>query len=876
MYMEIECNGKINPIGMDFSDLHFCLKTDRLDVFETIEFEFFKSWNDLELGESFHKIITAERHCRLSLNAFNAGDILLCRAVVMTGGQKYFSNVCCVEQGLQEDAIEGKWIENNNFDGRVAEFVKSFIVDDKVLSARLYIVGLGFYSSTINAKKTDEWYFKPVLTDFDDRRGLTKSWYDEDNFANGKKSVCYNTFDVSSLIQCGENELRILLGTGWYCNEDKDFVDPSFTYGKPKLFFELHITTKIGLTIIKSDESVLVRNTAFRSNMYAGDFFDFTACEENFINATLCVPPSGKLVPTLVEMDLVKETLIPVQSKRNENVLLLDFGKNHTGGLKLKVKGERGTRLKVKYYEVLDKNGEPNPRTCRWGAYLDGKELIGYIDQEAEYILSGNEDKIEPLFRWSCYRYAEIILPKNCEILSVESLFICMDIEQDGEFNCSNKILNDLFQFFVLTQRDNLHCGVPSDCPHREKLPYTGDGQLTAETTMYVFKAENLYRKWLRDIIASQGKNGFVPYTAPYISGGGGFWWCNAMTVVPLELYKMTGDISILRDSIQSACSLVEYYNQCHDKDYIIKRTCVAWLLGDWLAPEVIASNINYINTFAFYAAVSQTREMARILSQNEIIQKMDDLLLNIKTAINNNFFNKEKIQYGNGVQGENLLPLMYGIVDDEFADKLLEKVIEHYQKTRCFDTGIVLTPALLEFLTSVGETDLAFDIMTREEYPSFAWMMKGETTLCEHWSKYWPKTSRAEGEEEVLTGDVSHCHPMYGSVVAWLYKHVAGLDLSELYNKTIIYAPKFLDCVQQACASKKTLYGLVAIEYDLRVSKELKVTVPYGLVGEVRLPLQVCEQFLAKHSDGVIVKSSKAKYSYVTLTAGEWVITLN
>ncbi len=874
MRLVLECNGKINPLGMDFSDLRFFIKADELEIVDSVEFIFFKSLNEVATGECFHKIKTTERYCHLSLPAFACGDELFCRAIAVSGGQEYLSSVCRVEQGLKEAAIFGKWIENADFDGRVAEFSKSFMIDDDILSARLYIVGLGFYSSTINGQKTDEWYFKPLLTDFDDRHRLTRNpWYNEENFANGKKTVCYNTFDVTALTKRGENELRVLLGTGWYFNEDKDYVDPSFTYGKPKLFFELHIKTKAGLIIVKSDESVLVRNTACYSKMYAGDFVDFTVEEENFSKAVLCAPPSGRLVPALAEMDAVIETLTPVQRKQKDNILLLDFGKNHTGGLKLKVRGERGSHLRIKYYEIVNEDGMPNPYTCRWNAYLDGKELIGHIDQEAEYILSGGEDTIEPLFRWNCYRYAEIVLPKNCEILSTQSLFICMDVEKDGEFECCDKTLNNLHQAFVLTQRDNLHCGVPSDCPHREKLPYTGDGQLTAEATMYVFNAENLYRKWLRDIIAAQGKNGWIPYTAPYIGGGGGFWWCNAITVVPVELYKMTGDKTVLEEALEAARGLVNYYNTCHDGDYVIVRTCAGWLLGDWLAPDAIRSSISYINTLAFYSAVLQTRQMASILSNEEIVQEMDGLLSGIKACINNKFFDKAKVQYGNGEQGENLLPFVFGIVPEEYEDKLWKKTVAHYQNTRCFDTGIVLTPVLLELLTARGETKLAFDIMTREEYPSFAWLLKDDTTLCEHWSKYWPKTSRAEGEEEVLTGDVSHCHPMYGSVVAWIYKHMAGLDLSELYNQKIIYAPKFLDCLQQAAASKKTAYGRAAIAYDLRVAKELKIIVPYGLVGEVRLPLQVCKEFSAKRSDGMLVKSCEGQCAYATLTGGEWIV---
>ena len=652
-------------------------------------------------------------------------------------------------------------------------------------------------------------------------------------------------------------------------------MEPSFTYGEPKLFFELHIQGEVSKTVIKSDETCQVRNTFIKSKMFEGDFVDFSQEPESFVSARCCIAPTGKLIPALTEHDRVLERIQPLDCKRTGNKLLYDFGKNHTGGLRLSVKAKPGDKLKITYYEVLSADGTPNPYTCRWTAYLNGEEPIGYLDQQGEYVLSGGVDEIAPLFHWNCYRYAEVELPKDCEILSLESLFITAGIYQDSKFHCDWEVLNALHEAFILTQRDNMHCGVPSDCPHREKLPYTGDGRLTAEATMYTFNAEHFYHKWMKDVIASQGKNGWVPYTAPYMSGGGGYWWCNALTSLPLTLYEMTGDKTILIDALEPSLKLVDFYGKMHDGDYVIRRTCAEWLLGDWLAPDVIASNIAYINTLAYYSAALEVKRSAKILSENTVVQQMDELLEKIKTAINDHFFDAENLRYGNGVQGEDILPIIYGIVPEEYETALWQKVVAHYKKTGCFDTGIVLTPILLELLTVRGETDIALKLMTREEYPSFAWMLRGDTTLCEHWSKYWPKVTSAEGVEEVLEGDVSHCHPMYGSVVAWMYKYVAGLDLSEMYNGKIIYAPKFIGRVQRSSAMKKTAFGDAAIEYNAYGGLKMKIKVPYGVDGELRLPSCKYEEFFAINENGTQLKSRRhGDYIYAKLAGGNWKIT--
>ncbi len=876
MHIEVKCNGIINPKGMDFQDLRLSLRTEGIDNVKFVEYEFYDGAEKVNNGEFFHKEKVVDGFCFVSFDNFECGDCIFYRAILHCEEETYVSDVYSVECGLTENARIGQWIENKNFDGRVAEFSKDFFIEDEIVRARLYIVGLGFYESKINGAPTDEYYFKPIFTDFDVRKNLKNSCYDEENFANGKKTVCYDTYDVTELLKKGENNLRILLGTGWYCDTDKNFVDPSFTYGTPKLFFELRVEGERFKTVISSDESCQVRNTALKSQMFAGDYWDLSKEDEPFDFAKFCPPPTGKLCPSVVEKDAVIERIQPIEIKREGNKILYDFEKNHTGGLKLSIKGNRGDKVTIRYYEVLYSDGTPNPYTSRWLAYQDGKYLVSHLDQQGEYILSGNMDEIRPLFHWNGYRFAEIELFGDCELLSVESLFISTGVAQDGKFRCSHKILNDLYKAFVLTQRDNMHCGVPSDCPHREKLPYTGDGQLVAEAAMYVFDAETFYRKWLNDIIDAQGENGWVPYTAPNVGGGGGYWWSNALTTLPLILYRLTGDKTVLKQALQPSLRLIDYYNQTHEGDYVIRKTCAEWLLGDWLAPDAIASDIAYINTVAFYAAILQTKEMAEFLSETEIVLTMETLQEKVKGAINQNFFDKDKLQYGNGEQGENVLPFAYGIVPEEYEKQLWEKLIAHYRKTKRLDTGIVLTPILLEELTKRGETDVAMDLMLQTEYPSFAYMLQNETTLCEHWSKYWPKTkSSADSEDSALEGDVSHCHPMFGSVVAWMYKHIAGIDLSKSYKKKIIFQPKFIKNVYAASAQKMTAFGMAAIKYDAYGNLKMQIRVPRGMEGEVRVPIEICETLYANGANGQQLKSRKrGQNTYVKLSGGDWMIS--
>ena len=187
MEIRVLCNGKINPVGIDFTNMRFFVQAESMEV-KSVELEFYKE-SQVKTGEFFHQKKLSGHFCYVSFEDFQCGEKLFYRAVLTTKDKKYESEFFVAECGLVEKEIVGQWIENKNFDGRVSEFCKKFVLEEKIVGARLYIVGLGFYTSSINGTATDEYYFKPLLTDFDDRRNLKDNFeYDEDNFANGKKT----------------------------------------------------------------------------------------------------------------------------------------------------------------------------------------------------------------------------------------------------------------------------------------------------------------------------------------------------------------------------------------------------------------------------------------------------------------------------------------------------------------------------------------------------------------------------------------------------------------------------------------------------------------------------------------------------------------
>lgn len=838
MGVKLFANGKVNPLGLDFGDIRLSVKTELNSAVEKITFQLFYSKAQADCGDAFLVVDSRDYQITVGSAKFSKYQQIFWRAELFTKAEKITSDLAFFEMGCAFKNTDETWIENPGFKYKVSEFQKKFTLNSLPEKARLYIVGLGYYKSQINGKDTDDFFFKPLLTDFDYRLDINNVDYDEKNFYNDKKNIALDTYDVKNLLSVGENTLSVLLGTGWYCNDDKLNTDPCDRFGMPKLFFQLHLIDGDKVTVIESDESVLVRSLNRSSQLFRGDKEDFTLDKENFINAKICSAPSGALLEPMCPHDKIIETLFPISKTCENGVIEYDFGKNHSGSISAKVKGQRGSKIVFQYYEVKDENGL-NPYSSEWIAYdvtCQPVTPVEVVYQRDEYVLSGGVDEIYPLFHFNCYRYVTVKCESGFEILDLKSLFISTGIERDGYFDCSEKVIADFYSAYVLTQRDNMHSGIPSDCPHREKLPYTGDGQLACESALYTFDSEEFYRKWLDDIIRSQGNNGWVPYSAPNIGGAGGYWWSNAMTVVPLKLYKFTGDKGVIKKAFEPCLKYIDYCNSVHDGDFVLKRSCIRWYLGEWLNPSETKVDVNYFNTLAFYTAVSQVIEMCEILGENAQKERLLILKQNISDSINANFYNKKEKHYASGVQAESLLPIINGIAPENERQAIFDKLVDGYKKDTHFDTGIVLTPVLLDALTENGQEKLAYQLFTADTAPSFKAMLDGETTLCEHWNKCWPGKEDCESGE--MAGvDVSHCHPMFGSVVSWMYKHVAGLDLTELYLNQVTIRPRFIDFIESASAQKQTKYGKVSVLYSAKNDFSMQIEVPFGLTATVILP---------------------------------------
>ncbi|MFW6270999.1 MAG: family 78 glycoside hydrolase catalytic domain, partial [Bacillota bacterium] len=535
---------------------------------------------------------------------------------------------------LEKDDWNGKWIGTKK-EILAPLFKKDFNLLDKVDRARLYICGLGYQEIYLNKKKVGDQVLVPNWTDYGPRKMNNLNYPIKDKMSH---RVQYLSYNVDNYLKEGNNELKVLLGNGWF-NQRERTAEGELWYGTPRLILQMNILLKDDSKIeIKSDKNWKVTKSPITyNNIYYGETYDArlekdkeNSDSDNKEEVKIMKPPGGKLVSQLSPSDKKIKVINPkIRLNPEKNIYIFDLGQNISGWVRLKVNGPAGTRIRLRFAEELTKNNNLDFQST------GGKEQI----QEDNYILKGKGmETYEPSFSWHGFRYVEVKgYPGIPDLDDIKGILVHSDIEVTGDFSCSSKRINKIFELYKWSQLTNLHGGVPSDCPHRERLGYTGDGQLTAEAAIYCFDMHNFYEKWINDIADSQGKDtGHVQHTAPFYGGGGGpgAWGC-AYILMPWYLYKYYGDKEILEKHYQGMLKWMNYLESRTDTGYIVVREEEGgWCLGDWCTPGETEIPESLVNTFYFAFSAGVIARIADILDKNEDKKQY----LELKQMIENKF----------------------------------------------------------------------------------------------------------------------------------------------------------------------------------------------------------------------------------------------
>ena len=640
-----------------------------------------------------------------------------------------------------------QWITCNK-EWQSPVFRKSFTLENQPESAKIKICGLGFFELYINGKRVSEDYFQPVWSDYEKRDLSSVGDRSKDEFTH---RVYYLVYDVKDYLRKGKNVIAVMLGNGWYRQNVRN-VEGNLWYGEElKLAFKLTLKNGgMNNVIITSDLQTKCRNGHIISNnIYYGETHDYALYEDYFSvgyddgdweNARKTNAPKAEFTKQDCPPDRVIRSVKPVLLYDYGKIKIYDAGENISGWAAVKALNPACGAISVRYAEEI-KEGKLNFASAGGEYVFDGKNQI----QSDIYFNVPAGTFMHPHFTWHAFRYIEVT-GENYE-LTVQ--VVHSDVPVIKEFKSGNEVHNWLFEAFIRTQLGNMHAGVPSDCPHRERLGYTGDGQLACDTAMTVLGCKKFYKKWIQDILDCQDiKSGHVQHTAPFYGGGGGpGGWGGAIVIVPYTYYKHYKDKKLLEKCLPHMLKWLGSMRGFCDKGLVVREYEGGWCLGEWCTPDKVTLPEPFVNTYYYIKCMRYVEEIGKILGKEiDLSQEISQSL----NAIESNYYDKKTQTFCSSVQGADAFGLDLGLGGEQTFDNLVNK----YSVATGFDTGIFGTDVLCKVLCENGRRGLVLRLLSLTEYPSFGYMKaRGAATLWENWN-----------------GAESHNHPMFGACLKYLF----------------------------------------------------------------------------------------------------------
>lgn len=720
-----------------------------------------------------------------------------------------------------------------------------FEVPDKpVKRATLHICGLGMYDLFLNGDTIGEQVLAPAVSDY-------------------RRTVIYNTHDVTGNIRSGNNAVGVTLGNGRYYTMHQNYKKYKIVnFGYPKLRLNLEIEFADGTKQrINSDEKWrLTANGPIRSNNeYDGESYDARKSlgawtmpgydDSSWRTADRVEIPYGTLRPNTAPNMKVMRRLKPTDIRKVGDRHIVDFGENCAGWVKFRVPAiGDGDTVTVRYAELLTPDGNA----------LDVENLRSAQSTDT-YISSGKDAGVwwSPRFSYHGFRYAEVRGMPGLSRDDIMAEVIYDEMDDAGSFSSSNPVLDAVLQNARRGISSN-YKSVPVDCPQRdERQPWTGDHNMGSWGESFLFDNGRFYAKWTDDMREAQREDGCIPDICPafYTYYTPDMTWSSSFPVVCDMLYRQTGDVMPI---VKNYPALKKWMRFIRDKYTTDEGLIRADKYGDWCmppeSPELIHSADPARKTDGTLIASAYYYKMSRILAEfAEISGNGADVAEwladgdRVKEAFNRKFLTVKRgtslssvphalypdsVFYGNNTMTSNILPLAFDIVPDSCREEVGKNLINTILNTNGghVSCGVIGINWLMRELVRMGRGDVAYLLASTTSYPSYGYMIsKGATTIWELWNG------------DTASRKMNSCNHvmMLGDLLNWYYQDLAGFNPAEPGYKKIVLRPDFtVQDLSHVAATYKTPYGEVGSDWTKTpMHLDWTVTVPCNTIAEVWLP---------------------------------------
>jgi alpha-L-rhamnosidase len=703
---------------------------------------------------------------------------------------------------------------------------KSLTIDRPVKRAFVHASALGVYELHLNGRVIGDACLAPGWTDF-------------------RKRVHYQTHDVTYQLQQGENVLGIILADGWYAGF-VGYQGRRNWYGdKPRCIAQLHIEFQDGTqTVIGTDESWRAsRGPVQQADLFMGCQYDARLEQRGWddvaFSAAVWHPvdhgdrPRAMLVShpgtPVTRTDQISAQAV---SEPEPGIFVVDFGQNLVGVVRIKLRGERGTRVVLRYAEMINPDGSLYTTSLRGARATD------------TYICRGDGDEVfEPSFTFHGFRYVEVRgLRRRPAIGSMVAVVMHSAMERTGWFECSDQDLNQLFSNILWSQKGN-YLEVPTDCPQRdERLGWTGDAQVFMPTAAMNFDVASFFAKWLVDLVQdSQLPNGAFASVAPDVldgMGAGSAAWSDAGIICTYFIYRFYDDRRIIERHYSGMARFIEYL--CASSDELIREQGI---FGDWLHLGGSAHG-PVIGTAYFEYVCRLMSEMALAISKNDDAEKYIALAEAIRKKFIESFVCRDGSILLSGQTGYALAFTM-NLLPEPLADRAAQRFAEEFQKHGGhLATGFVGTPRLLPALSAAGHTDMAYQLLLTNTFPGWLFQIRqGATTMWERWDGFTPERGFQD------PGMNSFNHYAFGSVGQWLYQTVAGIESDGPGFSRITIDPQPGGGLTHASAAYKSIRGRIESSWEM-TDQILKITIRVPLNTQATVCIRDVHPETARESD--------------------------
>jgi alpha-L-rhamnosidase len=729
-----------------------------------------------------------------------------------------FDDTKWLPAGVVAKVGEGPWGQMSGENGMIYYacplFRKQFEIKGPVRHATLYASALGIYRFHINNKPVSDDYFTPDWTDY-------------------HKRVYYNTYDVTRLLKAsGQNAIGGVLAAGWYSGQIC-WCGQNIYGNRPRLFAQLEIELADGTVQTVATDGTW--QTAFgpyvEGEILAGETYDAakeisgwaspasSAADWKPVAVTESIPAKFQAFPGLT----VQQTgdLLPVKiTEPKPGVFVFDLGQNFAGVARLKARGPAGTKIVLRFAEMLNPDGTIYTTNLRSARCTD------------TYVMKGQGEEVwQPRFTFHGFRYVEVTgYPGGPAQDAITGVVLNSAVPLVGSFECSSPMVNQLYKNIVWTQRANF-ISVPTDCPQRdERLGWTGDAQTFVRAATYNADVAAFFTKWLVDLEDAQNPGGDFPDVAPKIPivGSGCAAWADAGTICPWTIYNVYNDKRLLEKHYGAMVRWVEY---CRKNSINFIRPAAGY--GDWLSINADTPK-DVIGTAYFARSTKLTAQAAHVLGKTEDAQKYDELFEQIKARFNKAYVAPDGRIHGN-TQTSYVLALWFDLLPQEkraIASRYLLDDIKS-RGTR-LSTGFVGTSALMPTLTVTGNTPIAYQLLLNDTFPSWGYSIKhGATSIWERWDGW----TAEHGFQD--PGMNSFAHYSFGAVARWMFQTVAGIDMAEPGFQRLLIHPQPAKGLTWVKASYDSIHGRITTHWQTTNGKlSVAISIPANTTATVILPV--------------------------------------